>query len=76
MVGIRISKSKIVRKNNENHKQERVDQAKAVETKKKTYSEVTEQIRSLQFFMTLHAEVKILYIIYYVCILHIYVSNM
>ena len=35
MVGIRISKSKIVRKNNENHKQERVDQAKAVETKKK-----------------------------------------
>ena len=75
MVGIRISKSKIVRKNNENHKQERVDQAKAVETKKKTYSEVTEQIRSLQFFMTLHVEVKILYI-YYVCILHIYVSNM
>ena len=42
---------------------------------KKTYSEVTEQIRSLQFFMTLHVEVKILYI-YYVCILHIYVSNM
>ena len=74
MVGIRISKSKIVRKNNENHKQERVDQAKTVETKK-TYSEVTEQIRSLQFFMTLHVEVKILYI-YYVCILHIYVSNM
>ena len=74
MVGIRISKSKIVRKNNENHKQERVDQAKAVETKKK-HSEVTEQIRSLQFFMTLHVEVKILYI-YYVCILHIYVSNM
>ena len=42
---------------------------------KKTYSEVTEQIRSLQFFMTLHVEVKILYI-YYVCILHINVSNM
>ena len=34
MVGILIPKGKIVRKINENHKQERVDQAKAVETKK------------------------------------------
>ena len=57
MVGIRISKSKIVRKNNENHKQERVDQAKAVETKKNIFrSHRTNQVFTIFHDLTCGSE--------------------